>query len=137
MKEEKEVDLVSFDYILAELIKNEASKSGDDDEVVEDREEHIEEFLLETLRKKVTPTKEQLCLITDLFCTEEKLIKLTIKSRLSLLSSIARLEYNYCQVMSHVPYLDELHDYYEREVDDFASKHILDLKSLSATRLLA
>ena len=56
MKREPEVDLVSYDYILATILK---SSNADR------RKFDIAHFLQLSVKRKLTPTKEQLCMLVD------------------------------------------------------------------------
>ena len=102
MENEQHIDLVSFDYMMAEILKP-SSKSYKD----------LEKFLTLTCKKRLSPTKEQICLIIDTKLSDEAYKEsLTISERISILQSIARLENTVCKVMTKEPYFDELHDFY-------------------------
>ena len=49
---------------------------------------------------------------------------LNARKRISLVNSVAQLERTICTVTNQAPYFDELHDFYEREIDGFVAEHI-------------
>ena len=92
----------------------------------------LEKFLTLTCKNRLAPTKEQICLIIDTkLSNEEYKATLTIPQRISILHSIARLENTVCKVVTKEPYFDELHDFYQMEIDHFIPSVLEKVKSLA------
>lgn len=111
LRSETQIDLVSYDYMLASILQaKEKSKVKFD----------IEQFFRLSVQKSLTPTKEQLCMLTEFHLQKDVLNSLSTPQRLSIMHSVARMESNICRITNSAPFFDELHDYYEGEIDDFA-----------------
>lgn len=77
MRNEEEIDLVSYDYILATVLKA-------DHQPID-----YENLLRLSIQRKLSPTKEQLCLLLDLKLNESYMNNLEAKKRISVLASVA------------------------------------------------
>ena len=112
MESEPEIDLVSYDYIMASVLKTEG------------RDFDYENLLRVSLERKLSPTKEQLCLIVDMKLDEPYMDNLSARKRISVLNSVAQPERTICKVTKQAPYFDELHGFYEREIDGFVAQQV-------------
>ena len=54
LQNESEIDLASYDYMMATVLKNKSTKASD-----------LEKFLRVSISKSLTPTKEQLCILVE------------------------------------------------------------------------
>ena len=69
--------------------------------------------------------------------------QMSLEHRFNILRLVATFESRVCSVTLHEPYFDELHDFYELEIDDFAGQkidqieHVVVLKSLTSALLRA
>ena len=61
---------------------------------------------------------------------------LKLRQRVSLLNSIAKLENTICKVTNSEPYFDELHDYFESEIDGYAVDQIEKINDVETLQLL-
>ena len=86
IKNEPEIDLVSYDYIIASVLKSDTSYFD------------YEHLLSMSVKRRLSPTKEQLCLITDMKLDEPYMNNLNARKRISLVNSIAKLERTICTV---------------------------------------
>ena len=59
-----------------------------------------------------------------------------MEERLSIVRNLARLEKTICRVTKTTAFFDELHDFYEEEIDGHASNSIEKCKDLASLRLL-
>ena len=58
-------------------------------------------------------------MLVDQNLDSKKVQNLSHKKRVIALRSVAQMERQICRVTSMAPYFDDLHDFYEREVDGY------------------
>ena len=59
-------------------------------------------------------------MLTEFELKKDVLISLSTPKRLSVMHSVARMESTICKITNSAPFFDELHDFYEGEIDEFA-----------------
>ena len=130
------MDLASYDYLVSEMLKQGVKRPSQESN-------QINSFLRLTRKHRLSPTKQQLCLLVDKFCTQPQMEQMSLDQRFNILQLVATFESRVCRVTLQEPYFDELHDFYELEIDGFAGQnidridHAVVLKSLTSALLRA
>ena len=110
------VDLPSYDYLFSRFVKGDWGKNQitNPNEIVR----QISMFLIETEKKNIALSKEQLCMYINEIYTADVTRILKPNHRIYALRTIANLEKR-SGILLQTPYFDELYDFFDIEFTDF------------------
>jgi len=108
-----DVDLPSYDLLLDRFVKGDWGHEKPRSPV--QMAQRVVEFLQITQDLNITLNKEQLCKLV-LECYGEVVEMAPPYTRIEAIATVANIEKKSCLVIGQEAYLDDLHDFYEREV---------------------